>query len=113
MQLVPLVECQKVENVYLPYHSFLEVCLDSHEVGDKMFLCRLSGEMHPRKLMRRHVAGHIHNEDLDIVCGFCGFKDSSIDLDRGSGRGKTATVVPRSNCKYASKFSLKRAVKPT
>ena len=76
MQLVPLVECQKVENVYLPYHSSLEVCLDSDEVGDKIIPCRLCSEMHPRKLMRRYVAGHIHNEDLDIVCGFCGFKDS-------------------------------------
>ena len=58
MQLVPLVECQKVENVYLPYHSSLEVCLNSDKGNDKIS-CRLCGKMHPKKLLRRHVGEHI------------------------------------------------------
>ena len=112
MKSLPLVESQKVENAYLPYHSSLQVLLDSDEVGDKV-PCHLCGDLYPKKLMRRHVGGHILQDDLDIVCGFCGLKDCSIELERGSGRGKTATMVPGSNCEYVSKFSLKSAEKST
>ena len=112
MQSLPLAESQKVDHVYLPYHSSLEVSLDSDEVGDKV-PCRICDQMLPKKLMRRHVGVHILQEDLGLVCGFCGLKDCSIELERGSGRGKTATMVPGSNCGYISKFSLKSAEKST
>ena len=75
--------------------------------------CRLCAQMLPKKLMRRHVGVHILQEDLGVVCGFCGMKDCSIELEGGSERGKTATLVPGSNCEYLSKFSLKSAAKST
>ena len=72
MKSLPLVESQKVENAYLPYHSSLQVLLDSDVVGDKV-PCHLCGDLYPKKLMRRHVGGHILQDDLDIVCEFLGF----------------------------------------
>ena len=39
--------------------------------------------------------------------------ECSIDLVRGSGRGKTVTLIPGSNCAYQIKFSLKSAEKAT
>ena len=97
--------------MHLPYHSSLEVSVDWDYVGDEI-PCRLRAQMLPKKLMRRHVGVHILQEDLGVVCGFCSMKDYSIELERGSGRGKTATLVPGSNCEY-SKFSLKSAEKST
>ena len=52
MPSLPLVESQEVENAYLPYHSSLEVCLNSDEVDDKIPCC-LCGEMHPKKLLHK------------------------------------------------------------
>ena len=63
--------------------------------------------------MRKHVSKHVLSENLDMVCGFCGLKSCSIELVRGSGRGKTATLIPGSNCEYITKFSLKSAEKTT
>ena len=44
---------------------------------------------------------------------FAAWAIAPITLEVGSGRGKTATSVPGSNCEYASKFSLKSAEKST
>ena len=63
--------------------------------------------------MRKHVGKHIIKDRLGIVCRFCGLENCSIDLVRGSGRGKTITLVPGSNCDYIMKFSLKSAETPT
>ena len=65
------------------------------------------------KVMRKHVGVHIIKSDLGLVCGFCGLEGCSIDLVRGSGRGKTATMIPGSNCEYVCKFDLKSAEKST
>ena len=48
-----------------------------------------------------------------MVCGLCGLGNCSIDLARGSGRGKTTSYIPSSNCEYSSKFSIKSAETPT
>ena len=111
MQSLPLAESQKVDHVHLPYHSSLEVSFDS-DVGDKI-PCRLCAQMLPKKLMRGHVGVHILQEDLGVVCGFCGIKDCSIELERGSGRGKTETLVAGNNCEDLSNFSMKSAEKST
>lgn len=109
MQSLPLAESKKVDHVYLPYHSSLEVSLDSDEVSEKIS-CRICAQMLPKKLMRRHVGVHILPEDLGLVCGFCGLKDYSIELERGSGRGKAATMVAGRNREYISKFSKRREI---
>jgi hypothetical protein len=111
MQSLPLADHQKVDNLFLPYHPSLEVSLDC-DITDKI-PCRLCGELFAKKLMRRHIGKHILEDNLGLVCGFCGLNDCSIALEVGSGRGKTATLVPGSNCEYASKFSLKSAEKST
>ena len=71
MQSLPLAESQKVDHAHLPYHSSLEVTLDSDEAGDKI-PCRICAQMVPKKLMCRHVGAHILQEDLGLVCRFCG-----------------------------------------
>ena len=63
--------------------------------------------------MRKHIGVHIVKDDLGMVCGFCGIDGCSIALARGSGRGKTATLVPSANCEYLCKFNIKSAEKST
>ena len=75
--------------------------------------CRICEEGIFVKGMRKHVGTHILQLDLGLVCGFCGIDGCSIDFVRGSGKGKTAALVPGSNCEYLGKFSLKSAEKST
>ena len=56
---------------------------------------------------------HNMQDNLINVCGFCGTQGYSIELSKSSGRGKSATQAPKSNCSYTSKFSLKPAEKCT
>ena len=103
MQSLPVADHQKVENSFLPYHSSLEVPLDLGETMKKI-PCRLCGELLTKKLMRTHVEKHVLEDNLGIVCGFCGMGDCSVTLEVGSGRGKTVTLKPASNCEYVCKF---------
>lgn len=112
MTSLPVAECQPIQFSWLPYHPSLEVELERGETESKR-VCKICGEEINAKSMRKHVGKHVLSENLDMVCGFCGLKSCSIELVRGSGRGKTATLIPGSNCEYITKFSLKSAEKTT
>ena len=75
-----------------------------------MIVC---GEKVTKKMMRKHIGHHIIKDNLGMVCGFCGMTCCSIALVTGSGRGKTATLIPGGNCDYRTKFSIKSAEKST
>jgi len=112
-QSLPIVDSQRIElSTCLPYHETLAVSIEPGSLSEKI-PCRICGEGLSIKAMRKHVGVHIIKSDLGLVCGFCGIEGCSIDLVRGSGRGKTATMIPGSNCEYLCKFSLKSAEKST
>ena len=49
---------------------------------------------------------------LKDSCGFCGeVGKCHIEIAKGSGKGKTASEVPRSGCDYFVKFSIVAAAK--
>ena len=56
--------------------------------------------------MRKHNASHILIDKLENVCGFCGVLGCSINIVKGSGKGKIASKSVSSNCEYSVKFSL-------
>ena len=66
MQSLPVADHQKVENLFLPYHSSLEVSLDSDDITNKI-PCRLCGELFKRKLMRRHIGKHVLGDNFGLV----------------------------------------------
>lgn len=111
MTSLPLADNQPTQLACLPYHPSLAVSLQPGEAANKIS-CQLCGEAVEKKAMRKHVGKHIIKE-LGIVCGYCGLASCSIALVRGSGRGKTMTMIPGSNCAYQVKFSLKSAEKST
>ena len=108
MSSLPLVDTQSIQLSLLPYHPSLAVTVQTGDATTKV-PCRLCEERVETKVMCKHVGKHILKDNLGIVCGFCGLGTCSIDLVRGSGRGKTVTFVPGSNCEYLVKFSLKSA----
>ena len=108
MTSLPLADNQPTLLACLPYHPSLAVCLQPGEATNKIS-CQICGEAVEKKAMRKHVGIHIIKDGLGIVCGYCGLASCSIDLVRGSGRGKTMTMIPGSNCTYQVKFSLKSA----
>ena len=113
MQSLPIVDNQRVElSSCLPYHPSLEISLEPSIISEKI-PCRICGEGVSKKGMRKHVGVHIIESNLGMVCGFYGVEGCSIDLVRGSGRGKTATLVPGGNCEYLCKFNIKCAEKST
>ena len=112
MSSVPLMDTPSIQITFLPYHSLLGVTMQPGDTTTKV-PCRLCEERVEKKVMRRHVDNLILKDDLGIVCGFCGLGTCSIDLVRESGRGKTISFVPGSNCQYQVKFSLKSAETPT
>ena len=87
----------------------------SLQPGDKTtdIPCLLCGDNIDKKVMRKDIGIHTLKDGLGMVCGFCGSNSCSISLERGSGRGKTVTLVPGSNCAYREKFSIKANVNPT
>ena len=112
MSSLPLMDTPSTEITFLPYHSLLGVTVQPGDTTANV-PCRLCDERVEKKVMRKHVGKHILKDKLGIVCGFCGLGTCSIDLVRGSGRGKTISFVPGSNCEYQVKFSLKSAETPT
>ena len=84
----------------------------SLQPGDKTtdIPCLLCGDNIDKKVMRKDIGIHTLKDGLGMVCGFCGSNSCSISLERGSGRGKTVTLVPGSNCAYREKFSIKANV---
>ena len=100
----------------LPYHVLL---IEAGEQGtfsnngQPTYLCRVCGENVDQKIMRRHMGKHILKEKLENVRGFCGVSGCTIQLVSGSGRGKTVTMIAKSNCPYKKKCSLKAAETPT
>ena len=111
LQSLPIVDNQLVDIACLPYHQSLELSLDPGILSDKI-PCRICGEEISNKGMRKHVGIHIIKGDLGLVCAFCGIEGCSVELVK-SGRGKTATLIPGSNCEYFSKFSIKSSEKST
>lgn len=66
-------------------------------------------EVKPDK-MRQHVGLHILLGEIDLnlmTCGFCGLNGCRTKLIITSGRGKSATWGPHSDCKYFKAFALK------
>ena len=62
--------------------------------------------------MRWHVGAHILRDDLKNACGFCGLIGKcDIKIVKGSGKGQTASEVPKSACDYFEKFSIVAAGK--
>ena len=113
LKSLPIADNQRVElSSCLPYHQSLEISLEPGILSEKI-PCRICGVGMSKKAMRKHVGVHIIKSDLAMVCGFCGTEGCSIDLVRGSGRGKTATLVPGGNCEYLQKFNIKCAEKST
>ena len=109
---LPIVDGQHVDLSCLPYHQSLEISVDPAITADTI-TCRICGNQLEQKLMRKHVGEHIIRDKMGIVCGFCGLDGCSVDLVRGSGRGKNTTLVPGGNCEYLHKFSIKSAEKST
>ena len=51
-------------------------------------------------------------DDLKNACGFCGvISKCDIEIIKGSGRGQTASEVPKSRCEYFEKLSIVSAGK--
>ena len=109
---LPLASTKSTTSSLLPYHDSLIDTVDAVVVKEKV-PCKLCPKEVELKLMRLHVGKHILQENLINVCGFCGTQGCSIELTKSSGRGKSATQAPKSNCPHASKFSLKPAEKST
>ena len=87
-QSLPIVDSQRIElSTCLPYHETLATSIEPGTLSEKLS-CRICGEDLSKKVMRKHVGVHITKSDLKLVCRFCGIEGCSIDLVRGSGRGK-------------------------
>ena len=102
--LITQLPTYKIRNDYklVPYHSLLtEGCV--MEADSYLIICKICSKFIQKKKMRQHVGSHILRKDIESsqnVCGFCGTADScDISIRRGSGRGKTASEIPKSASK--------------
>ena len=99
MDSLPVSEEKPVKLNGVPYHSSLQEAVPELSRGKKgNFSCRLCSETVDEKLMRKHVGKHIFEDKLQNACRFCGLHGCTIDLITGPGRGKTAILMPGSNC---------------
>ena len=74
--------------------------------------CKVCEKQIDKKKMRWHVRAHILRDDLKNACGFCGLIGKcDIKIVKGSGKGQTASEVPKSACDYFEIFSIVAAGK--
>ena len=96
----------------VPYHSQLSEtsCIEATEIAK--ISCKICEKKVDRQKMRLHVEAHILTDNLNNACGFCGIiSKCDIEIIKGSGRGQTASEVPKSRCEYFEKFSIVSAGK--
>ena len=113
MKQIPLSSKAISNSKLLPYDECLKELQASNEMEGENIKCKLCSTIIQKKKMRKHVGTHILKDNLMDVCGFCGLSGCTIDIIRGSGRGKTASKVVSANCEYMEKFSLTSTKKIT
>ena len=99
-------------SLLLPYHSSLSESSSIESSDGDNIKCKICEKLINKKKMRMHVGAHILKDGLKDSCGFCGeVGKCHIEIAKGSGKGKTASEVPRSGCDYFVKFSIVAAAK--
>ena len=109
--LLPLKPGSHDSSRLLPYHSSLAEALSVDSAVKTNISCRICEKSIERKKMRQHVGAHILRDNLKNACGFCGQEGCDIEIARVSGRGQTASEIPKSTCAYFEEFSIKAASK--